>query len=438
MLVGSSLAVAGGSVPCNFSDPPLSTVLDVSLASRRPLALAILALLLLAGCGGDDSNGPNSGGMAKSAGDNASGFAGNFTPSLPVVQLRDGGGNPIANAAVNFTVATGGGSVSFPAATTDDSGRASPGAWRFGPAGTQGLTAAAEGHASVTFAATATAPPASQFKIDIVFLDPQPSDSQKAAFLAARDRWQQLIVGDLNDYGPGFAANEPCAGFDTPVVDGPIDDVVIFAAVRPIPADGGANILAQAGPCSLRASNLLTIAGIMIFDSDDIATLTAGASLADVATHEMGHVLGFGLIWSDKHLITNEGGTDPYFTGAGALQAFRAAQNAVPFAGNPVPVENSGGAGTRDGHWRETTFGRELMTGFYNANVANPLSAVTTASMRDLGYLVDDSRSDAYLLPLSLGAFAAARPMLEGREQLAPWPIRVTDERGRMQRVLSR
>jgi hypothetical protein len=399
--------------------------------------LAALSALVLS-CGDDDSNGPASARMAKVAGDNTSGFAGNFAPALPTVQVRGSDGTPVAEVPVTFSVASGGGAIAFPDAITDDSGRASPGAWRFGAAGTQGLTASASGYESVTFTATASAPPASAYDIDIIFLDPQPTDSQKAAFLAARDRWQQLIVGDLSDYGPGFAADAACPTFTTPAVPGPIDDVVIFAAVRPIPPDGGANILAQAGPCQLRGSNLLTIAGIMIFDSDDIATLTASASLADVATHEMAHVLGFGLIWSDLDLITGEFGTDPFFTGVGARQAFRAIQSPTnPYAGNAVPVENTGGAGTRDGHWRETVFGRELMTGFFNGGVANPLSAVTATSMRDLGYTVDDSRADAYQLSLAMGSLAAGA-VGAWREQLAPWPVRVVDDRGRTLRAIRR
>jgi hypothetical protein len=396
---------------------------------------ATLALLLLA-CGGDDSNGPAAASMAKVAGDAATGFAGNFTPTLPVVQLRTAAGTPAAGVPVTFAVASGGGGLAFPTAVTDDSGRASPGAWRFGAAGTQGLTASADGYPTVSFGASATAAPASSFRIDIVFLDPQPTESQKAAFLAARDRWQQLIVGDLSDYGPGFAADAACPTFSTPAVPGPIDDVVIFAAVRPIPPDGGSNILAQAGPCQLRSSNLLTIAGIMIFDSDDIDILTEAASLADVATHEMAHVLGFGLIWTDLGLLVGESGVDPYFIGVGARQAFSAAQGGVAFAGNSVPVENTGGAGTRDGHWRETVFGRELLTGFFNGGVANPLSAVTAASMRDLGYVVDDSRADVFQLSLARGNLVAGATA-EWREQLAPWPVGVVDERGRMRRVIA-
>jgi hypothetical protein len=63
-----------------------------------------------------------------------------------------------------------------------------------------------------------------------------------------------------------------------------------------------------------------------------------------------------------------------------------------------VPVENTGGAGTRDSHWRESTFNNELMTGYLN-NGSNPLSRITVASLADIGYQVDISRADAYSPP---------------------------------------
>src|SRR4051794_6205534 len=50
----------------------------------------------------------------------------------------------------------------------------------------------------------------------------------------------------------------------------------------------------------------------------------------------------------------------------------------------PVPVENTGGPGTRDSHWREAVFGNELMTGFVGP-AGNPLSRTTVGSLQDLG-----------------------------------------------------
>ena len=43
---------------------------------------------------------------------------------------------------------------------------------------------------------------------------------------------------------------------------------------------------------------------IMQFDTADLATMEANGSLVDVITHEMGHVLGFGTIWTDLNLLT--------------------------------------------------------------------------------------------------------------------------------------
>jgi hypothetical protein len=68
--------------------------------------------------------------------------------------------------------------------------------------------------------------------------------------------------------------------------------------------------------------------------------------------------------------------------------------------GEKVPVENSGGSGTTDGHWRESVLVNELMTGFLNAGQANPLSDVTVASLADLGYSVNLDATDLYVVTL--------------------------------------
>jgi len=369
--------------------------------------------------------------IVKVAGDNRSAFANNFTDTLPVVEVRDQFGVGAEGQTVAFTVAGGGGSVAFASATTDVNGRASPGAWRFGGTGPQSLSATVTSLAPVTFNGTATAVPAGTYNIDLRFLSPLPTADQQAAFIAAKTRWQQLIVGDQPDFAGNIGKNGCGApgGVDKtpalPAVTGPIDDIVIFAGIQDI--DGSRGVLAQAGPCLVRTSNGLTIMGIMVFDKADLNLL--GAGLGDVATHEMAHVLGFGTLAPWDTQLSGRGGADPYFTGPSARQAFSAVQHpASPFTGNAVPVENTGGSGTRDGHWRETTFGNELMTGFYNAS-PNPLSAVSAAAMRDLGYVVDDSRTDTYTLAARLGGLRAGGVSgIRLEESLAPWPIRRADE----------
>jgi hypothetical protein len=71
-----------------------------------------------------------------------------------------------------------------------------------------------------------------------------------------------------------------------------------------------------------------------------------------------------------------------------------------------VPVENTGGPGTRDSHWRESLFRNELMSGFIAAP-NNPLSKMTAASLKDLGYVVNMNAAEPYVLP-NLQAIAEA------------------------------
>jgi Leishmanolysin len=54
-----------------------------------------------------------------------------------------------------------------------------------------------------------------------------------------------------------------------------------------------------------------------------------------------------------------------------------------------LPIEQRGGAGTACGHWDEDCLGIELMTGFSNPGVSNPLSTITVGSLEDVGYTVD-------------------------------------------------
>lgn len=202
--------------------------------------------------------------------------------------------------------------------------------------------------------------------------------SQQAIFQQAVARWQQIIIGDL-----------PAATYNGVAVD----DLLIDASASPI--DGAGGILGQAGPDRFRSGSSLPYHGTMQFDSADLASLESSGGLIYTVIHEIGHILGIGTIWTNKGLLSGAGTSNPLFTGAQATAAY----NSI-FGTNAsgVPVENSGGSGTRDSHWRETTFGNELMTGYLN-NGANPLSRITVGSLADLGYQVDMSRADSYSPP---------------------------------------
>ena len=231
---------------------------------------------------------------------------------------------------------------------------------------------------------------ASAYKIEVRFLGGL-TTAQKNAFKTAADRWTKVIVGDL-----------PSVQVDGEVVD----DLLILA--QGVAIDGPGGILGQAGPTHLRPagagrSAFLPVKGIMSFDTADLAKMQQDGTLKDVITHEMGHVIGVGTVWALKGKIAGAGTANPRFTGAAAKAEFRKLKATGPAE---VPVENTGGAGTRDGHWRETVFRTELMSGFIAAP-GNPLSRMTVASLKDLGYTVDLAKAEPYLLP-NLFAVAAA------------------------------
>lgn len=354
------------------------------------------------------------------------GFSGNYGSSRPAVRVTDAAGRPVAGAVVAFAVAQGSGKVSGASPATDFDGNATLGSWRFGSGG-QALTATVAGLAPLTFTATTAPAPASTFKVEVRFIG-DATASQRAAFDSAAARWSRTIVADLED----VAFSEDLSFCGGQNLNETIDDVVIFAKIERI--DGPLNILGQAGPCYLRDDNLLSIVGFMRFDIDDVATLEASGRFRDVVLHEMGHVLGIGSLWNLKGLISGRSSGDPFFTGTSARMAFAAAAAAPGgFGGNSVPVENTGGSGTRDVHWRESILTNELMTGFLDQG-ANPLSAVTAASLRDEGYTVDDSGADEYSFAAALRA-ATAEPAA-WRVSPLPGPIRTVDRRGRLARLL--
>ncbi len=223
----------------------------------------------------------------------------------------------------------------------------------------------------------------SGFQIEINFTDDNMSPSQREAFTDAAARWSEIIVGDIPD---------------TVLSDGTfVDDVIIDASAPEI--DGPFGILGQAGPDEFRAGSALPAHGIMQFDLADINQMEADGSFVDVILHEMGHVLGIGTLWNFLGFVNGAGTDDPQFTGPGAVAEFSTLTGSDE---GTVPVANNGGPGTRDAHWRESTFEHELMTGFLSGN-ERPISRLTIASLADIGYVVNFDAADPYDLNLPAG-----------------------------------
>ena len=243
------------------------------------------------------------------------------------------------------------------------------------------------------------------FKIEVRFLGGL-NVEQKHAFQRAAERWSSVIVQDI-----------PSVMIDNVKVD----DLLILAKGTAI--DNVNGILGQAGPTKLRPKAAgvhayLPAMGEMTFDSHDLVELEREGSLLEVITHEMAHVLGFGTIWARKRLLVGATSSNPTFNGKHAKAEYGKLLSTKP---KSVPVENLGGPGTRNSHWRESVFANELMSGFITS-AGNPLSRLTVASLADLGYVVDVSAADAYQLPepSSVAATRSGQSSLFARRRMLP------------------
>jgi hypothetical protein len=389
--------------------------------------------------------------IQKVSGDNQTAPAGATLTSPLVVQVNDAGDNPIPNATVMFTVAQGDGSVGSSSVVTGADGRAATTYTTSSISGSPQVIAATVPSTplSVTFSAVAAADPSS-FNIGIRFLGTA-TEAQRQAFNSARLRWEEAVTGDLED-GLLQVPAASC-GTDSPAVNQEIDDVLIL--VRLVPIDGEGGVLGGAGPCYVRdAAPLntvevgdLTILGSMQFDTDDLEALEAQGILSNVVLHEMGHVLGVGTLWEVQNFLTGPSlpdndadpstpNGDPHFNGSQGISAFDDVGGVTYIGGAKVPVENSGGPGTADSHWREDVLGNELMTG-YIATGSSPLSVVTLASLADQGYGVDFTKADPFTLLTAVRAFSS-QPLIHLKNDVLRLPIRKVDSRGRVTGELRR
>jgi hypothetical protein len=369
--------------------------------------------------------------IQKVSGDQQTANVGQMVASPLTVQVNDETGHPVQGVTVGFTVDAQLATLGSPTVLTGADGRAATSLTMLG----SGPIAVTAGIANTTLTTAFTENGVSPFSIELQFLtDTTPAQGQ--AFEAARRRWEGLIVGDVPNVQLTAAAGQ--CGTNSPALNRQVDDVLILVTLEPI--DGAGQILGSAGPCFVRSGSSIPVLGIMKFDTADLDLLQSSGLLQLVIVHEMGHVLGFGTIWTDRNLLADPSlpdsthPHDPHFTGAQAIAAFNAIGGSNYTASAKVPVENTGGTGTADAHWRESMFGNELMTGFVDAST-NPLSRVSVASLGDLGYAVNLAGADPYLLAPGLRA-SAPGPRLQLKNDLLRLPIRIVSQSGQVVRIV--
>jgi hypothetical protein len=346
------------------------------------------------------------------SGGNQSAPAGAAVPVNPIAQVRDQFGNGVGGVLVGFSVIEGEGSlVATGPVTADASGNATSPQWILGKSAVvQTLRATTTGN----FTASVNATVASDYTVDVRIFGPAMPPVAAAMFTAAAARVRGAVVGDAFDFT--FSARDLASDCGVPELPNSfsetIDDVVIFASVGPI--DGASRVLAFAFPCLIRGPlpNRQTLIGVMKFDSDDLETMIARGNLTDVIQHEMLHVVGVGTLWNHpdyRTLVVGRGTADSRYVGTFGVAGCIAIGGA-PVCPGSIPLENTGGSGTADSHWRDAVFFNELMTGFVNSRASvpvglmNPLSQMTIQSLSDVGYTVNTRAADEFIIPGTAGA----------------------------------
>jgi hypothetical protein len=359
-------------------------------------------------------------------GDGQSGLAGASLPQPVVFQVADQYGNGVPAVPVSAATANVGAALSVSAVVTGADGRTPPIIWQIGRLGDPQLLTASAGALSTT----ASAQTQSEYSIDVRFTDTTPTTHQ-ATFLSAVNRIRAIVVGDVPEEALIDLDASRCGAPTGQLLNETVDDVIIYADIRDL--DGPGKILGRAGPCFIRDNSLLTVIGFMQFDAADVANMVSSGRFESVVMHEMLHVIGVGGLWRTKGLVINAGTSDPRFIGVHGM----AGCTTIGFQGScvgGVPLENIGGAGTAEVHWRESIFDSELMTGFADTPPMQ-FSALTTGALEDQGYLVNYLAVDPFAPAAALRWPAFPRSAAEMEFDVVLEPIGVLGPSGALRRI---
>ncbi|MCT7965660.1 hypothetical protein NG799_04835 [Laspinema sp. D1] len=164
--------------------------------------------------------------------------------------------------------------------------------------------------------------------------------------------------------------------------------------------DFGPGFVASAGPTRVRRLDAapIPIHGEVVFNTNPESDLLEHPRyLYDTMVHELTHVVGFGTLWEDHQAIADHAqGLYNAHTFAGQVYG----EMNGTFIPTPVELTVNVGEGSDLGHWRKNpTFDNEIGVESGHPNEQQVTSALTLASLRDLGWTVNYGAAEEYILP---------------------------------------
>jgi hypothetical protein len=151
-------------------------------------------------------------------------------------------------------------------------------------------------------------------------------------------------------------------------------DLLVYVRVAPIDGEGGTG--ARARVC--RMGRGFSRIALIELDLADAYTVYNYNLLKDLFIHELLHTVGVGSLWLQKGLVNNFN-----YLGDKGNKA------SETYGVSPALVENQGGPGSINSHWRENTYRGEIMTSILNFFGPRPISALTIESLQDIGHRVN-------------------------------------------------
>ncbi|MEB3293743.1 MAG: CARDB domain-containing protein [Synechococcales bacterium] len=166
--------------------------------------------------------------------------------------------------------------------------------------------------------------------------------------------------------------------------------------------DNGGGVLASAGWTTVErdaTNRAMPIGGEALINTAPGAIQDLSSDVAffrRVMIHEFGHVLGFGTLWDLFGRDWIDFDNDIYRANSAAGWAY--GELLGTYQPTAIPITVGEGPGSDYSHWLESRFDRELMT--HQADFGEmPLSALTIAALRDLGWEVNYGAAEFYRLP---------------------------------------